>query len=204
MSTSVDLAVYNRKGQLSVVAEVKNIHGTSTDWATQMRRNLLAHAGPYDADYFLLITPDRIYLWKNAATTPTLIPPDCEIDAVPVFASYFDRSRVDPNSVSSQAFELIASAWLSDLVSNRLPSQLHGEKGLPGPDSSTRSEMVDPPIKFQRERLRRNQLHTRTRPASRATRQLRRTCSTWRRRAHWTGHFRVLPRRTLRNVQPPT
>jgi len=43
MSSSADLALYDRNGQLTAVAEVKNKLGTSREWATQLRRNILAH-----------------------------------------------------------------------------------------------------------------------------------------------------------------
>ena len=121
MSSYADLALYNRDGQLTVIAEVKNKLGTSREWATQLRRNILAHSGHYKADFFLLVTPDRLYLWKNAGTTPPLIPPHYEINAEPLFTPYFDRAGVDPHNISGQAFELVVAAWLSDLVRSEEP-----------------------------------------------------------------------------------
>ena len=95
MSSYADLALYNRNGQLTAIAEVKNKPGTSREWATQLRRNILAHSGHSKADFFLLVTPDRLYLWKNADTTSTLIQPHYAINAEPIFAPYFDRAGVD-------------------------------------------------------------------------------------------------------------
>jgi hypothetical protein len=43
MLPSVDLALYDRDGQLTAVAEVKNKVGTSREWAARLRRNILAH-----------------------------------------------------------------------------------------------------------------------------------------------------------------
>jgi hypothetical protein len=132
MSSYADLALYNRNGQLTAVVEVKNKPGTSREWATQLRRNLLAHSGHYNADFFLLVTPDRLYLWKTAGATPTLIQPHYEINAEPIFAPYFDHAGVDPRNVSGHAFELVVAAWLSDLVrSEGLPEQTaNGQKWL--------------------------------------------------------------------------
>lgn len=105
MSSYADLALYNRHGQLTAIAEVKNKPGTSREWATQLRRNTLAHSGHYQAAFFLLVTPDRLYLWKNAGTAPTLIQPQYEINAEPIFTPYFARAGVDPHHGSGHAFE---------------------------------------------------------------------------------------------------
>ena len=72
MFPRADLALYNRDGQLIAVVEVKNKLGTSAIWAAQLRRNILAHGGFQNAPYFLLMTPDRIYLWKDAGTDLSL------------------------------------------------------------------------------------------------------------------------------------
>jgi len=128
---SADLALYDRNGQLTAVAEVKNKLGTSREWATQLRRNILAHGRPYNVDFFLLVTPDRLYLWKNAGPTPLLIRPTYETDAQPIFAPYFERAGVDPHHVSGHAFALIVAAWLSDLVRAEEPlEQLNEQKWL--------------------------------------------------------------------------
>src|SRR5438034_1927434 len=129
---SADLALYDRNGQLTAIAEVKNKLGTSRAWATQLRRNVLAHGGHYNADFFLLVTPDRLYLWKNAGAMPMLIQPTYEINAQPIFAPYFARAGVDPHNVSSHAFELIVAAWLSDLVRAEEPLEqsTSGQKWL--------------------------------------------------------------------------
>ena len=115
-SSYADLTLYDRDGRLIAVAEVKNKQGTSCEWAAKLRRNILAHGGRYNADFFLLVTPDRLYIWKNAGTAPTLIQPTYELDARPIFAPYFERVGVKPGDISGHAFELVVAAWLGDLV----------------------------------------------------------------------------------------
>ena len=115
-SSYPDLALYDRDGQLIAVVEVKNKQGTSREWAAKFRRNMLVHGGYYKADFFLLVTPDRLYIWKNAGTTPTLVEPTYELDAQPLFAPYFERAGVNPSDISGQAFELVVAAWLGDLI----------------------------------------------------------------------------------------
>ena len=116
MFSRADLALYNRDGQLIAVVEVKNKLGTSAIWAAQLRRNILAHGGFQNAPYFLLMTPDRIYLWKDAGIAPVLTSPTYEGAAQDILSSYFDQSAIEPSEVSGAAFELIVAAWLENLV----------------------------------------------------------------------------------------
>lgn len=115
-SSYADLALYNRNGRLIAIAEVKNKQGTSPEWAAKFRRNMLAHGGYSQADFFLLITPDRLYIWKNTSDSPTLVQSMYEINAQSLFAPYFERAGVNPSDISGQAFELVVAAWLGDLV----------------------------------------------------------------------------------------
>ncbi len=116
MPAFADFALYDREGRLVAVAEVRNKFGTSPEWAARLRRNLLAHGGASSADYFVLITPDRLYLWKDAGSDVAPVTPDHEIDARPIFGPYFERSGLRPDEVSGHAFELVAAAWLADLM----------------------------------------------------------------------------------------
>ena len=116
MSYHTDFAVYNRNRRLTAIVEVKTKLGTTPDWAARTRRNILAHGPSIDTDFFLLVTPDRLYVWKdaNASTTPTL--PAHEVDTQTQFQPYFQSANVDPKQVSGHAFELIVWTWLSDLT----------------------------------------------------------------------------------------
>ena len=122
-SSYADLTLYDRDGQLIAAAEVKNKQGTSRDWAAKLRRNILAHGKQCSADFFLLVTPDRLYIWKSAGAAPTLIQPTYELDARPIFAPYFERAGVKPNDISGHAFELVVAAWLGDLVRSEEPRE---------------------------------------------------------------------------------
>ena len=116
MSTRADLTLYDRNGRLTAVAEIKNKLGTSREWAAQTRRNILAHGGSCSANFFLLVTPDRLYMWKDAGTEPVDIPPTYEADSQSAFAPYFERAGVEPHQVSGYAFELLVAAWLGDVI----------------------------------------------------------------------------------------
>ena len=141
MPPQADLALYDRKGRLTALAEIKNRRGTSSAWAARTRRNILAHGGLGRSDFFLLVTPDRLYVWKDAGTEPVELPPTYEANCEPAFAPYFERAGIDPAAVSRQAFEILVSAWLSGLTWRRRESSVPGQEWLD--DSGFRSAMLD-------------------------------------------------------------
>jgi hypothetical protein len=114
-----DFALYDRAGQLAAVVEVKNRTGTTPQWASAFRQNL-TEAAFSAAKFFLLVTPDRVYCWKNAGPASDA-PPDIVADAQPLLRGYFEDSGIRPNDISAQAFEMLVAAWLSDLVHSSDP-----------------------------------------------------------------------------------
>jgi hypothetical protein len=116
MSVYADFALYDHDGRLLAVVEVKNKSGTSRAWAAKLRRNILAHGGFRSADFFLLVTPDKLYLWKGAGAEPAVVLPALEVDAQPIVQPYFEKAGINPADVSGRAFELVVAAWLGDLV----------------------------------------------------------------------------------------
>ncbi|MCY4548471.1 MAG: hypothetical protein OXC28_08890 [Defluviicoccus sp.] len=127
MHVRADLALYDPAGRLVALAEIKNKRGTSRGWAAKTRRNILAHGGISDVDFFLLITPDRLYLWKDAGTDPVEVPPSYQAEADSLFSPYLEGAGVDPRSVGGHAFELIVSAWLSDVMRSAVSTNGHGD-----------------------------------------------------------------------------
>ena len=111
-----DLVAYDKDGQLVVVVEVKNKTGTSRQWSVQMRRNIYAHGFWPKTRYFLLVLPDRFYLWKNAPNTPEVVEPDYELDALVLLKPYYERSGLSPEDLSGAGFELLVASWLSELM----------------------------------------------------------------------------------------
>jgi hypothetical protein len=116
MVARADFALYDPEGQLTTLVEVKNKLGTSPDWAAKLRRNMLAHGGFHTVDFFLLVTPDRLYVWKDAGGKPVPVEPTYELDARSILQPYFSRAGVEPETISGMAFELIVAAWLADLT----------------------------------------------------------------------------------------
>lgn len=122
MSFRADLALYDETGRLAAVVEVKNRSGTSRKWAAQTRRNMLAHGTQGESSFFLLVTPDRFYVWKDAGSKPVETMPMYVANAEQLFAPYFTNAKIDPGHVTGHAFEFLVGAWLSDLTRSGFPA----------------------------------------------------------------------------------
>ena len=116
MYSQADLTLYDPSGRLTAIAEIKNKLGTSDDWAAKTRRNLLAHSGFSSADFFLLVTPDHLYVWKDSSDDLDERPPNYVADAESIFMPYFKRVGLNSQKISGYAFELIVAEWLGDVM----------------------------------------------------------------------------------------
>ncbi|MDF5733100.1 MAG: hypothetical protein PUP92_35215 [Rhizonema sp. PD38] len=94
-----DLSVDDRNGQRMLVVEVKTKRNASSEWATRLRRNILAHGTFPKAPYFLMVFPDRFYLWIDAGD-PLEHEPHYIIDARPILQPYFEQAGVSDEQIS--------------------------------------------------------------------------------------------------------
>ena len=116
MNNSVDIVLCARNGQPMGVVDIMHARDTSYTWATQTRKNIVAHGDIWDVVFYLIVTPDRLYLWKNAGTNPTLIPPTYEVDMQSEFAPYFKSTGLSSDRITKHGFELMAGSWLSAVI----------------------------------------------------------------------------------------
>lgn len=116
MSSRADIVVYTPDERVLLVAEVKHIQGASPEWAAQMRRNLLVHGLVPNAPFFLLALPDHFYLWKDGKPVQDAVPPDYEVEAAEVLASYTGRLDIPLADLSEPSLELLVTSWLHDLI----------------------------------------------------------------------------------------
>ena len=116
MSVRADLALFNSHGRLTAVVEIKSKMRTSIEWAKFTRRNILARWETDGVDFFLLVTPDRLYMWKDSGTRIGPVPPTHNADTTAEFAPYFKGAGVSPKRISGHAFELVVGAWLGDVM----------------------------------------------------------------------------------------
>jgi hypothetical protein len=120
-----DLSVDNRNGQLALVVEVKRKTNVSPEWAARLRRNILAHDTFPKAPYFLMVFPDKFYLWTDAEAHLDQSEPTYTIDARPILQPYFERAGVTVDQISGQSLELIVASWLGEIIhSEKLPENV--------------------------------------------------------------------------------
>lgn len=120
-----DLSVDNRNGQLALVVEVKRKTNVSPEWAAKLRRNILAHGTFPKAPYFLMVFPDKFYLWSDAEADQDQSEPTYTIDASPILQPYFERAGVTADQISGDSLELIITSWLGEIIySDQLPENI--------------------------------------------------------------------------------
>lgn len=120
-----DLSVDNRDGQLTLVIEVKSKTNVSPEWAASLRRNILAHDTFPKAPYFLMVFPDKFYLWTDSAAQLEQSEPTYIIDAHSILQPYFEKAGIQANQISGQSLELIVASWLGEIIhSKKLPEDI--------------------------------------------------------------------------------
>jgi len=77
---------------------------------------MLSHGILPWAKYFLIATPERMYLWKQGRPNLAEAPPEFTIDAAKVFQPYFQKLHQEPSKIGPEAFELLVLTWLTDIA----------------------------------------------------------------------------------------
>ncbi len=109
-----DILIRDPDGFPIAVVEIKNRQNLSRDVATEMRRNMIAHGLPSRVPYFLLLSQDVGYLWKEPKQGNADAPPTYEFPMSPIVTRYLRR---DPNErLYGAELELLALQWLTDLT----------------------------------------------------------------------------------------
>lgn len=127
--TGWNIGVYNRKGELILVVEIKNKLHTSSEWVTKFRRNIFAHGLLPKVPYFLMVFLDKFYLWTDQEARLDESEPSYVIDANPIFQPYFEKAGIkNEQQISEESLELIFSSWLTTIlylkeISNEVESQ---------------------------------------------------------------------------------
>lgn len=113
---AIDFVGYNKRGEIVLLAEAKSRTGTTDEWASQLRKNILAHGELPQARFFLIATPDRIYIWKQEGPDDAEAPPSAVVDAHEAFASYFKTLDWPASQIGPEGFEFLVRSWLTDLA----------------------------------------------------------------------------------------
>lgn len=110
----LDIAVHSPQGELIAAVEIKNREGMSTELATQVRRNYLAHGQLPVTRYFLLIAQDRGFLWTGDGAMRPDAPPTHEFPMEATVRRYLPQATAD--RLRGSDLELLVMIWLSRLA----------------------------------------------------------------------------------------
>lgn len=87
---------------------------------------MLSHGILPLSKYFLIATPERMYLWKQQETHAADAPPEFTIDAEMVFRPYFQKLQQEPLNIGPEAFEILVLTWLTDITRSGKRDQNQG------------------------------------------------------------------------------
>jgi hypothetical protein len=118
-----DLSIKDRNGQLVLAVQIKRKTNASPNWAAAFRRNILAHGIFPSAPYFLMVFPDRFYLWVDTQARLDQTDPTYTIDARPILQPYLERAGVTADQISGQSLEIIIASWLGELIHSEHPPE---------------------------------------------------------------------------------
>lgn len=110
-----DLLISDRAGRPVAVVELKNRQDLRRDIAVQLRRNLAVHGALRSPPYFLLLSQDTGYLWKDAPAHDLLAPPLREFPMRAVVARYSGRGSAADRLPESE-FAALVFRWLQSLT----------------------------------------------------------------------------------------
>src|SRR5579863_7076647 len=86
-----DLIIKNLEDHLIAVVEVKNLKDLSREEAIEMRRTLLEYGFPADVPYFLLLSQEVGFLWKETAVGDPNASPTYEFPMDKVVTRYSEE-----------------------------------------------------------------------------------------------------------------
>ena len=123
-----DAAVFSPDGSLQAIVEIRNIVGAGAEWAAQTRRNLIRDELLPVSPFFLMVLPDRFYLWRDAASSLEAVPAEFEADGTALLFPYIGDRTTRPYPLSNEGLDLAVTFWLWDLVGRRLEGLLAGSE----------------------------------------------------------------------------
>jgi len=108
-----DILVRDAGGNAVLAVEVKARRGVDHEWAAQLRRNLSAHGTSVDAGFFMIVTTDEAFLWRDTDEDRlTVRPPDATIET----RDLLGNELVSAPTLDGRTLELVVAAWLKSIV----------------------------------------------------------------------------------------
>ena len=119
MAMRADIVVHGPDGTPVAIVEVKNREELSADVAAVLRRNLVLHGLPASVPFFVLVSQEAGFLWKDGPQQDPGSPPTQQFSMRNVLRRYLPK--LDPNDrLRGLQLELLVQQWLSDLANSAL------------------------------------------------------------------------------------
>ena len=78
----------------------------------------MAHGILPSVPYFLIVFPDKFYLWINNSEVNQLEvkEPDYIVGASSIIQPYYEQSGIKANQITEKSLEIIVVSWLEELI----------------------------------------------------------------------------------------
>ena len=113
-----DILITDRDGNPIAAVEVKNRDRLSPEVARVLRRNLAVHGYAPPTPFFLLLSQDVGYLWKNVTPQHIDVPPDYQFSLDNVISRYLKSQP--KRRLSGEELELVILQWLIEVTLEHL------------------------------------------------------------------------------------
>jgi hypothetical protein len=123
-----DILIENSEGYPIAFVEVKNLQNLSRDIATELRHNLIEYGVPAQVPYFLLLSQDVGFLWKETKQIDSHAPPTYEFPMHQVVTRYLKEDS--ERRLYGHILELLVFQWLNDLATKPANESEEPEKTL--------------------------------------------------------------------------
>ena len=130
-----DITVY-KDHEPQLLLEVKARKSGSADWAAKYRRNLLTHFYDSKALYFMLVLPEKTFLWSQNVGASEERLPDYTFSTTKLFSRYLNANE-QPH-LHESSLELMAKHWL-----DRVSSQMSDDASSDIPPAMLTSGLYD-------------------------------------------------------------
>jgi len=123
-----DIVIQNPDGQFVAVVDVKSYKNLTPEIATALRRTRMLHTLLPQTPYYLLVSQEKGFLWKNAWREGPETPPTYEFPMDSVITRY--RKSKQEEKPFGRELESLALRWLHDLADAKVWANEEPEKTL--------------------------------------------------------------------------
>ena len=110
-----DIVIHGQSGAVVAVVEIKNVPDLSRSYATGYLRNLAEHVSLPPAQFVVVLSQERAFVWKDVDDWTRPPPPALELDVKPVFDEYLREGGIT-GRLRGEELKTLAFDWLGRLT----------------------------------------------------------------------------------------